>query len=102
MKKILLGCCFFIVICSSSFALLPPFYQSSKEIKHLLSDPRLAEKLGSGQMILQIIRTNTGYLIVTPQKRLDVEIHYFYPKYKTGPAEYEFNFQEPVEIDSQK
>jgi len=99
MKKLLLGCFLFITISSSCFAALPPFYQSAKELKDLLSDQRLAEKLGSGQLIQDIIRTENGYLIVTPRKRLDVEVHYYPPKYGVGPSQYEFYFHEPVQVE---
>ena len=102
MKNFLLGCCLFIITSSVGFAALPPFYQSAKELKDLLSDQRLAEKIGSGQMIQDIIRTEKGYLIVTPRVRLDVEVHYYPPKYGVGPSQYEFYFHEPVQVGFQR
>ena len=102
MKKLLLGCFLFIITSSVGFAALPPFYQSAKELKDLLSDQRLAEKIGSGQVILDIIRTDKGYLIVTPRKRLDVEVLYHPPKYGVGPSQYEFYFHEPIQVEFQK
>jgi len=99
MKKLLLGLFLFIITCSAGFAVLPPFYQSTREIKDLLSDKRLAEKLGSGQMILEVNRTEKGYLIITPKKRLEIDVHYHFSKFTVGPSQYEFYFHEPVPVE---
>jgi len=102
MKKNILKKSAFVLIfilCSiKGFSALPPFYQSSKEIKHILKDERLHEKLGSGQMILNIIKSQTGWIIITPKYHLNVDVKYI-PSQKVGPVGFDFYFHDPISRD---
>ena len=88
----------FFILClySVSFAALPPFFQSKKEIMELLSDQRLTDKLGSGQAIVEIRRVEEGYIIETLRKEIKVEAHY-HPSNRMGPVQFTFFFHEPVD-----
>ena len=96
MKKIIF---LFLFISTMSFAALPPFYQSSKEIKAILNSPDLHEKLGSGQYILDIIKTRSGWMIITPKYRLPIEVKYI-PQERIGPAEFELEFGSVIDISN--
>ena len=95
MKKVfLMIACLMCTI--SGFAILPPFYQSSIEIKRILNDPHTGEKLGSGQLILDIRRVENGWEIITPKYQMNVDVIYI-PTHRVGPAEFELEFHDPVE-----
>ncbi len=94
MKKLifLLAACF-----STTYALLPPLAQSVREIEAILSDPRLYQSLGSGEKIVGIERTDSGYVVMTHNYSLQVTIVYHALPYP-GPARFMFEFQvsEPI------
>ena len=81
---------------SSVHGLLPPFYESRRELVTLLEHPELAEKLPSGQVIELIKRTNKGYEIETPNYQLQVEVVYD-PTGRIGPAAFQFLFHDKKE-----
>lgn len=94
MKKLIL-----IFLASTSFAALPPLYQSVREIQTLASHPRLAELLGSSEMITSITRTEKGYQVLTHNYVMEVDIHYGGgDRQFCGPAQFQFDFFEPVDI----
>ncbi len=73
-----------------SFAVLPPYYESSKEITAILNDPTVADKITSGRPINSITRTETGYTIVARECSLEVKINYLPQKGgMVGPAKFE-------------
>jgi hypothetical protein len=74
-------------------ALLPPFYESTKEFRALLDDKQLEQKLTSGQAILSIARTDTGFKIVTPKYELDIDVVYE-KQAMPGPAQFHFVFHD--------
>lgn len=75
-----------------TFALLPPLYQSVKEYKALLNDPRLEKNLSSGELIQNIERTETGFEVTTNKQVLKVAV--IYKKQRMpGPAEFQLEFQ---------
>lgn len=87
----------FILLASSGFALLPPLAQSTREIQAVLVDARLHETLGSGEVIKEIIRNEQGYLIVSYNYSLQVDIHYIRGDQNgIGPAKFRLEFQQPV------
>lgn len=92
MKKILLT----IMLTNSlwTWALLPPLYQSVKEYKALLNDPRLEKNLGSGELIKTIERKDNRFEITTNKQTLRVDIVYKKQR-QPGPAEFELEFQKP-------
>ena len=64
---------------SIGFAALPPLYQNTKEIKKILNDNRLYEKLGSDQIIENISKSNTGWIITTSKyNNKNIKLHKFF------------------------
>jgi len=91
MKKLIF--IFLLIFNIKIFAVLPPFYQSKEEIEAIISDPRLAEKLDSSELILEIKKIDEGYLITTNKSKLKVEIIYL-PQKTFGPSLFELKFHE--------
>ena len=87
MKKILLVCVF------SSFTLsaaLPPLWQSRDEVKSLLQAPDLGKYLDSSEVILEIKKSEFGYLIITNKHTLEARIRY-QPQAMPGPTQFTWN-----------
>lgn len=74
-----------------ALAVLPPFYQSTRELLALLKDPRLATSLGSAEPIVEINRTEHGYEVLTLHYRLEVD-RVYKPQPMPGPARFELEF----------
>jgi hypothetical protein len=83
----------FLFAFKTSYAALPPLYQSLKEINAILSDKRLSDELGSSQAITGIKRIKNGYLITTFKYQLKVDVIYV-PQKIMGPAKFELKFHE--------
>jgi hypothetical protein len=64
-----------VLLPTSVFGALPPYFQSSKEIIAILNNPSVSEKIGSGRPINSITQTESGYSIVARECSLDVQIH---------------------------
>lgn len=80
-----------------AFALLPPFYQSTKEMVAILSSEEVAKKLASPYPIQSISKIDSGYRIVIQDCHLDVKIKYIPPeKGIVGPAKFEIEPQEKI------
>jgi hypothetical protein len=79
------------------FGALPPFAQSVKELKALLSDERLEELLGSSEGIREIMKTDSGYAVVTYSRFLKVDVEYKSLGHP-GPVPFEFHFFEPIDL----
>jgi hypothetical protein len=88
----------FLILFLSTFnvyALLPPFYQSTKEIIAILNNSEVANKLGAGRSISEIIKTDTGYKVVTRECRLEIKVVYSDRKDRmVGPAEFKIELGE--------
>ena len=69
MKKL-----FLIFLVSTGFAALPPLAQSTKEIQALLADANFYKSLGSAEIIKEIVRNETGYLVVTQHYTMQVDV----------------------------
>lgn len=92
MKKFLLT--LMVTVSLPAWALLPPLYQSVKEYKALLNDPRLEKTLNSGEFIQNIERKDNLFEISTNKQILKVDI--IYHKQRTpGPAEFQLEFRKP-------
>lgn len=90
----------FIFLTSTTFALLPPLAQSTRELRALLDDNRFYSSLGSAEQIQEIIRNETGYLIVTQNYSMQVDIKYGGRDHRIiGPARFEFTFNPPIELN---
>ena len=95
MKKLIL-----ILLASTTYAALPPLAQSTRELQTLLSDSQFYANLGSAELIKNIIRTETGYLILTQHYAMNVDVKYGGkgdPKL-IGPIHFEFEFQQPIDL----
>ena len=98
MKISLPLCCLGAIISLSTFsaslsAALPPLYATLSEYKSLLRNPELAEKIGSGEPIQEIKRTDSGFLVTTNKHNLNVDIVYE-PQDYPGPAKFHFIFHD--------
>jgi len=82
----------------SGFAALPPLHQSVREIEALLSDSHLAQYLGNGERINNIMRTENGFLVATQNYLMDVEVHYNKNNHLVGPAQFELEFKMPIDM----
>jgi hypothetical protein len=96
MKKLILT----LFFASSAFAALPPLAQSIREMKALLAEPRFYEALGSAEQIKNIVRTENGYLVLTQNYAMNVDIRYLEREdlHFVGPARFEFVFNRPVRL----
>lgn len=73
---------------------LPPLYQTSSEIKAILEDKQLGQKLESGEVITKIKKNEQGYVITTNQHRLQIYVSYEPPQ-RPGPAHFKLSFGDP-------
>jgi len=87
-----------ILFSTKVHALLPPFYQSVKEIESILQDERFTKNANSAYPILEIKKVEDGYLIVTTRYHQFVEVHYI-PQNIIGPAKFELEFHEKQYLD---
>ena len=77
---------------------LPPKYQIAREIRAILDDCRLYEKLGN-EVIQGIRKTEGGYVIATRSFEFQVDVNYLSPSTPGiigEPARFELVFQDPV------
>ena len=95
MKKYVLIC--LMLIMSNAFCALSPFYQSTKEIESILTSPKLAKKLSSYDKIQNIIKSKDGYLIITQNNFLKVDLVPI-PSKMVGPVKYKIIFYESVSL----
>jgi hypothetical protein len=93
MKKIILVSFLFLAV--SGFSALSPLSQSIRELKALLDDSHLQAAFGSGDPILQIVRTEKGFSIATSHQVMQVELVYGKPM-RPGPVPFQLHFYEPV------
>lgn len=75
----------------STFALLPPLWQSRDEIIAILNDPGFGTHFQSGELIEHIKRTNEGWVIVTNHQRVKVKV-IPKPQKMPGPAQFTIEF----------
>lgn len=84
-----------MVITSSGYAVLPPLYESVKEFKALLNDPRLTENLTSGEPILAIEKEYTDFTVTTNEHTMKVKVVYE-EMARPGPNEFHLEFSTPI------
>ena len=58
----------------ASFAALPPFYQSVREIEAIVTAPELGKKLEAGGSISSISKNGTSYMVVAGDCAVNVGI----------------------------
>ena len=102
MKKFglfILGVTAFLSMTPCVYAVLPPLYQSQREIKAILENKKLGEQLSSGCGVQKIQRNKKGYEITTIRHRIQVDVIY---QAKTpghvGPAKFTLCFHEATPI----
>ena len=87
---------FFSISLTNLVAALPPFVQSKREIETILSNQEIYQYIPNSDVILQIIKTSSGYLIVTNHRILPVTVQYL-TNQNMGPARFSIEFQKPIE-----
>ena len=89
-----------IFFASTTFAVLPPLAQSTRELQALLADSRFYESLGSAEIVKDIIRTEKGYLVLTQNYAMRVDIQYggSGDQQWIGPAQFQFDFYLPIDL----
>ena len=78
-------------------ALSSPLYQGAIELKAILGDEQLGQKLGAGEVIAKIEKTDQGYEITTNKHTLPVYVDYE-PAKMPGPAHYKIRFGETAPL----
>lgn len=99
-KEVIMKKWFFILFASTTFAVLPPLAQSTREMQALLADSRFYDSLGSAEIVKDIIRTDKGYLVLTQNYALRVDVKYSgrSDDQRVGPAKFELDFHQPVDL----
>ena len=97
MKKLFAILTLCMALNGSLFSALPPLYQGLKELKAIIEDKKLDQVLNAGEMIMDIRKTQDGYMIVTNQHQLNVKVVYD-PASHPGPTPFHIEFQEPTSL----
>ncbi|MBJ7450095.1 MAG: hypothetical protein JHC93_07050 [Parachlamydiales bacterium] len=97
MRKLIFACATaaLLTMSQSAFALLSPLNQSIVEIKAVLDNQQFAKAIPSGEDIQDIIKIDSGYLIITDNYRLQVDVNYT-PQDKMGPAKFNLSYHTAV------
>ena len=90
-----------VLLSVNIFSVLSPFYQSSKEIESILSDSRLAKKLTPYDQIYNIVKSEEGYLIITQNSFLKVDVVPI-PSKMVGPVKYKIIFHDPISLKNKE
>lgn len=83
-----------LVLTTPSWALLPPFYQSVKEVEEILANKALSSL--SGEELLLIQKTEEGYLLETSRHRVMITVKKIL-KTSPGPASFSLEFGPLIE-----
>ena len=86
-----------MALSSPLFSALPPLYQGLKELKAIIEDKKLDQVLNSGEVIMDIRKTQDGYMIVTNQHQVNVKVVYE-PASRPGPIPFHVEFQTPTPL----
>ena len=57
-------------------ASLPPYFQSTNEIKRILSHEQVLKAIGPGRAIQGVVRNDSGWEVLTESCRLQVDVSY--------------------------
>ena len=99
MKKMILGLS--LIFGSTLCAALPPLAQHSRELQKILSDPILFEYLGSAGQLHSILKTENGYLFMTQDSALRVDVEYLHSGV-WGPVPFQLHFFDPLGIEESR
>lgn len=86
-----------LFITPAAEALLPPLYDSISAYKELLGSQELGKKLDESESIIDIEKTETGFLIITNKSTLVVDLARE-PQNQPGPAKYRLEFHEKAPL----
>lgn len=91
------------IFCAGAFtsdlqAVLPPLYQTSKELSVVLQGDNLGKALPSGEPILEIRKNSQGYEITTLHYHVQANIIYKASD-RPGPAQFEVEFEKADKIN---
>lgn len=81
----------FLLMSSTSYAVLPPAWQGIKELQTILQDKTLSHHLDSGDYIEGINRTEKGWAITTNHSLVEIEVKPL-PQDMPGPEKFELKF----------
>lgn len=95
MKKFLFSLITFVTVNGPLTAVLPPLWEGVAEIKAILNDSKLGELLGAGELIDQIIKTESGWIVLTNKHELEIKVVY-QPQEMPGPAHFTLEFGQPL------
>ncbi len=89
--------CLSFLLLSSTFTLfgaLSPLAQSIKEMQAILADTHIQD-LGSAEAILEIVKVDTGYLVISQNYSMLVDVTYKTDQKKVGPVPFQLQFHAP-------
>lgn len=92
-KKLVFTACTAIICSCSLEAALPPLWQGVAELKAILEDSHLSTYLSSGDYIVDIQKTDDGYIITSAKERIRAQVIYDpSPEGFVGPAKFHIQF----------
>ncbi len=97
MKKFFLSLA--LLSSSSLFAVLSPLDESIVEIQAVLNNTKM-KSLKTSESIQEIIRSEKGFLVITDNYQMQVDINY-QPVTRPGPQTFELNFHAAVPLQGQ-
>jgi hypothetical protein len=89
----LLACGLLLTLTAPLGAILPPLFQTAEEIQTILKGNELGRVLPSGEPIVEIRKTDSGYELLTAHYRLQAEISYL-PQKQPGPAQFKVHYSQ--------
>jgi hypothetical protein len=78
---------------------LPPLFQGKREIETILSSKELTQYIPAGDLLEQITKTPTGYMIITNKRVVAIIVNY-QPAEQIGPAKFSLQFQTLIEFQN--
>jgi hypothetical protein len=75
MKNIVFSICC-LSVSAMSFAALPPYYSSTREMKAILDSKDVAEKLAAQGTVTAIVYENSSYIVIAGDCSLKVKVVY--------------------------
>jgi len=96
MKKILIAACMLLSF-SPAYGILSPLNQSITEIEAILKSPDLNQTLPQSDSIQTINRVEKGYVVITNEYQMLVEMHYGEHNH-IGPQTFNLIFHHPEKL----
>lgn len=80
-----------LLFAGSAYSALPPLWQGIEEVKMIVEDKRLGDYLQSGEVLKEIERTDSGWVIITNKSKLPVFVKYE-DSNQPGPRHFKLEF----------